>query len=345
MGKWQFVRERNRWTEHVVGEGLDVFYGYEYVNLNSREGETAELFLYTGQRGKLFYPYLRRDVYDTGYQDLITPYGYGGPVETGQLTDREIAEARFVFVEYAKRQRIICELIRFHPLKDNVVLGRKWTECEFIRHTTSIDLRPSLEEIFKKFHKKTRLLIRNSMKSELKVRKGEKSDLPIFVELYRETMRRKQAAPSYYFSEQYFERIFEENELCEPVLLIAEWNEEPVGAYLLLFGEQYAHGHLIGSRPDMMKLYPNQRLEYEAVRIAKERGLLEQHLGGGYKESDSLFESKCRYTGKRLFEYHQGKSIFMPEVYESMCERYGEETGCGFFPRYRATRKASLLSR
>ena len=330
-----FVEDQLTWASLVKNKSLDIFYSYEYVHLNARTDEAAGLIYFQGASGELFYPFLKRRIFDTGYFDLITPYGYGGPEIIGELTSEELNDAKRSFRQWAMRQKIVSELIRFNPLTENHKRVAEWTKTEFIRHTTSIDLRPSVEEIMQTFHKKNRSMIRKSLASELMVRRGSKEDLPTFIRLYYQTMDRKDASSHYYFTPEYFEQLFQPTELCEPLLLIAEWQGEAVGGYFVLLGNEYAHGHLIGCQRDEHKLFPNQRLEYEAILHSKSAGMVEQHLGGGYKERDSLFESKCRYTGYRMFEYHQGKTILLPHVYEQLCQRYGSDEAANYFPEYR----------
>ncbi|WP_290752134.1 peptidoglycan bridge formation glycyltransferase FemA/FemB family protein [Exiguobacterium sp. UBA3968] len=335
MERCQFITDAATWTTHVQKQPLDIFYSHQYVTLNARPSEQAVLFLYEGHAGTLFYPFLKRRIFDTPYSDLITPYGYGGPEIIGRLTASEIQQARLSFERWAEQESIVSEMIRFNPLTGNERFMQDWTKVSFIRHTTSIDLRPSLEDIMQTFHKKTRSMIRKSLASPLTVRTGTRDDLPVFLALYHETMDRKNASAHYYFTATYFEQLMETNPLCEPLLLMAEIDGKAVGGYFVLLGKEYAHGHLIGCKRDEAKMFPNQRLEYEAILQAKARGLVEQHLGGGYQERDSLFESKCRYTGYRLFEYHQGKSILQPSLYDLLCIRYGSNADSDYFPAYR----------
>ncbi|WP_051667300.1 peptidoglycan bridge formation glycyltransferase FemA/FemB family protein [Exiguobacterium oxidotolerans] len=343
MGKCVFIEDQTTWTTLIRNQPLDIFYSYEYVKLNARPEERARLMYFKGAAGALFYPFLKRPIFETKYFDLITPYGYGVPEVVGDLTIEEWVEARDCFQEWAEREQIVSELIRYNPLTKNDRFGAYWTKKEFIRHTTSIDLRPSVEEIMQTFHKKTRSMIRKSLASHLVVRPGTHEDLQSFIQLYYQTMDRKDASSHYYFSRDYFERLFEPNPLCTPLLLMAEFEGEVIGGYFVLLGRHYAHGHLIGCKRDEHKLYPNQRLEYEALLRAKAAGLVEQHLGGGYKERDSLFESKCRYTGYRMFEYHQGKNILLPGVYDKLCRLYGDGEHEHYFPGYRS--RPALISK
>lgn len=343
MAKCVFIDDQATWTALIRNQPLDIFYSYEYVMLNAREGEHPGLIYFQGEAGKLFYPFLKRAIFDTEYWDLITPYGYGGPEVVGDLTEKEWAEARTSFYDWALQKKIVTELIRYNPLTENQRYAHHWTQKEFIRHTTSIDLRPSVEEITQTFHKKTRSMIRKSLASDLVVRRGTHEDLQSFIQLYYQTMDRKDASSHYYFSRDYFEQLFESTSLCTPLLLIAELNEEIIGGYFVLLGREFAHGHLIGCKRDEHKVYPNQRLEFEAILCAKDAGLVEQHLGGGYKERDSLFESKCRYTGYRLFEYHLGKNVLLPAQYEQLCQLYGDGELEHYFPGYRS--QPTLISK
>jgi hypothetical protein len=335
MERCQFITDAATWTTHGQKQPLDIFSSHQYVTLNARPSEQAVLFLYEGHAGTLFYPFLKRRIFDTPYSDLITPYGYGGPEIIGRLTASEIQQARLSFERWAKQESIVSEMIRFNPLTGNERFMQDWTKVSFMRHTSSIDLRPSLEDIMQAFHKKTRSMIRKSPASPLTGRTGPRDDLPVFLAFYHETMDRKNASARYYFTATYFEQLMETNPLCESLLLLAEIGGKAVGGYFVLLGKEYAHGHVIGCKLDEPKMFPNQRLEYEAILHAKARGLVALHLGCRYQERDSLFESKCRYTGYRLFEYHQGKSILQPSLYDLLCVRYGSNADSDYFPAYR----------
>lgn len=335
MRQCVFIEDQETWTALIRGKPLDVFYSYEYVQLNARAEESAGLIYFKGLSGELYYPFLKRRIFHTHYFDIITPYGYGGPEIVGELTPQELAVAKQSFRKWAVQQGIVSELIRYNPLTKNEKKIPDWAEKEFVRHTTSIDLRPSVEKILQTFHKKNRSMIRKSIASDLTVRYGSEEDVQTFVDLYYQTMDRKKASLHYYFTRDYFERLFQPTELCQPLLLMAEWKGQAVGAYFVLLGHSCAHGHLIGCQRDDHNLFPNQRLEYEVILYAKAAGMVEQHLGGGYREHDSLFESKCRYTGYRVFEYHQGKTILLPRIYEQLCERYGRNEAANYFPAYR----------
>ncbi|WP_449403230.1 hypothetical protein [Exiguobacterium artemiae] len=155
MRRCIFVEDQLTWASLVENKSLDIFYSYEYVHLNARTDEAAGLIYFQGASGELFYPFLKRRIFDTEYFDLITPYGYGGPEIIGELTSEELTDAKRSFRQWAMRQKIVSELIRFNPLTENHKRVADWTKTEFIRHTTSIDLRPSVEEIMQTFHKKT----------------------------------------------------------------------------------------------------------------------------------------------------------------------------------------------
>ncbi|WP_148275203.1 hypothetical protein [Exiguobacterium antarcticum] len=89
---------------------LDIFYSYEYVHLNARPEESPGLIYFQGASGELFYPFLN-----------------GGPEIIGELPSEELTDAKRSFRQWAMRNQIVSELIRFNPLTENhkQVPGRK----------------------------------------------------------------------------------------------------------------------------------------------------------------------------------------------------------------------------
>ena len=139
------------------------------------------------------------------------------------------------------------------------------------RNTVLVDLTGSEEDILARMKSKWRYNIRLAQRRGIHVREGNEADLPRFYALYEETARRDAFLIRPY---SYYERVwrtFMGREMA--VLLLAEWEGEPVaGVMLFLFGERawYMYGASAGG--PARKHMPNHLLQWEAMRVARRRG-------------------------------------------------------------------------
>ena len=78
----------------------------------------------------------------------------------------------------------------------------------------------------------------------------------------------------------------------------------------------------------------------EMVRAAKEKGLKNFVLGGGYGADDGIFQYKTCLAPKGIVDFYIGRKVFDGENYKKLVDiRTEENPGClesGYFPKYRA---------
>jgi len=153
-----------------------------------------------------------------------------------------------------------------------------------------------------------------------------------FITLYLETMRRKNAAPEYFFSRDYLSGLWQH--LRGHVHLgVVEVDGLIVCAGL--FGESsgIVQYHLSGTEGQALQLSPLKILIDYARRWATRRGATVLHLGGGVGGAqDSLMHFKSGFSDRRnLF-----KTWLVVLDEQRYTELSGKELGStGFFPAYR----------
>ena len=85
---------------------------------------------------------------------------------------------------------------------------------------------------------------------------------------------------------------------------------------------------------------PNDFLKYEIIKWAKEKGLKNFVLGGGYGADDGIFQYKTCLAPKGVVDFYIGRTVFDQEKYQQLVDfRANENPACrtsGYFPRYRA---------
>ena len=110
---------------------------------------------------------------------------------------------------------------------------------------------------------------------------------------------------------------------------------------MFMCGDEYMHYHLSSTNPEFYSYAANNLILATAIEYGREQGLKWLHLGGGLSssEKDNLFKFKRNFgrTDSNLKDFYLGKAVFMPEIYDKLCEAAkadGVEND-GFFPAYR----------
>lgn len=175
--------------------------------------------------------------------------------------------------------------------QDLTARGWRFSEDQIqFRNTVQIDLRQSEDELLAAMKPKTRYNIRLAGRKGVEVRRGSKDDLELLFEMYAETAARDGfiIRPLSYYRNAW--GAFIEAGLACP--LIAEYGGEALGAVILFaFGERvwYMYGASLEVHRDRM---PNQLLQWEAMRWAKNRGATVYDMWGApndFVESDPMY--------------------------------------------------------
>lgn len=344
-----FIHDRETWDAYIALYGLDVYYEYDYMQIECGPEDTVEMFVYSTGPGMLLYPYLKRSIPDSDYFDIATPYGYGGPVFLGLWSQEEVLEVRDLFVAACKEANIITETIRFHPLLENAEQASAWVDvCRPVQPTTAVNLRRPLDHILAEIGKMTKRNIKKAERDGVTIRKAGFEELDTFIALYWETMDKRHAEERYYFDRSYFTPFFLSDRI-DAEFLFAEREGEVIGACFVLYSPKYAHYHLGASSRANLAYRPNHLLFREMILEAHRRGKDFLHYGGGATASpdDSLLLFKKSFTGNQESTFYLGQSIIDPAGYEQIClefaHRYSGTEASTWFPLYRTP--ISRLSR
>lgn len=143
--------------------------------------------------------------------------------------------------------------------------------------TLILDLNKSLEELSKNMHYKTRYNIRLAEKREVKIRQLQNStkqkDIDIFYKLTKETAERDKI---HIYTKDYYTQLINylmENNDIELKLYLAEHNNKPLSAAIVIyFGKTatYLHG---ASSNQQRNLMPNHLMQWQMIKDAKQAGM------------------------------------------------------------------------
>jgi serine/alanine adding enzyme len=309
------------WNALLARLGLtDVYLTREYVESACALEPGDPVFLADAE---VVFPLILREA--EGRRDVVTPYGYGGPV----ARDGAAAGAFYgAYEEWCRDRGVVSTFVRFHSLYEN----HRYSSFRVAPLGATIAWRLGGDDPFERLHAHHRRLVRKAERAGLEATVRERPDLGEFVALYEQTMRRLAADAFYRFSAPYWESL-----RALPTLLVeARRAGELLAAVLCFDSAPWLHYHLGAQSDEGRRLGGSHLVLLEAARWGRERGYDLLHLGGGVGgRRDSLFDFKQRFdpaAGER--EFFVGKAIHDEVAY---LELAGTTSLDGYFPAYRDT--------
>jgi hypothetical protein len=323
----------------------DIYFAEEYAQVNELiENGEALFFEIKSEHGHITLSTIKReiDIRINGekYYDLISPYGYGGPV-IHSYTDLDKLREEFEasFTDYCRKNNIVSEFVRFNPLFQNQEPFKDMYDVIYLRNTVGTDLKsfkdPFQEEFCATARRRVRKLTKDDRFSCVVTRNFD--DVEDFIDIYRETMDRLNASDFYYFDDTYFYELKKKfgNDLLTTTVY---FEGEIIAMGLYFISGDIIHDHLNGTRAEHLKHSPAYLLKYTMMNWAKANGFSTIHYGGGVSNSpeDTVLKFKKRFSKNTEFEFHIGKKIWNRKVYNELCRRNGIFGETEFFPAYRA---------
>ena len=342
------VTTYSRWSRADVPDVLpwDVYWEHPYSQAFAGLGDgTPGAFKYQHSDQTWFHVFLRRPIHDTGFTDLKTPYGYGGPLATTSDPDF-LADAQTAFHTWAAGERIVTEFIRFHPL-----LATQQYRCapetliEKNRPTVWINLRRPWPDLLTEMTPNFRRGVRKGLAAGLICEEvSHQTGLPEFITAYHATMSRVGARAYYLFSPEHFSQLGA-SELGLRLFRVhsrSRSHDRGTAWALLLSGNEWCHYHLGASDPSALALRPNNVLFFGLLEALSQEGKCAGiHFGGGTTPDpdNSLFRFKASLGHDRAW-FCTGKTVFLPEAHHELATAFPSDHSSTDdqgppFPRYR----------
>ena len=345
MLKIYTLNEAEQWDNVVRSfDQYDVYYLSGYVKGFHAHGDGEPLLIhYESAQMRGIQVMMRRRINDDSrfsealeqeLFDLITPYGYGGWLLEGQ---GDLADLIAEYDRWCRKNHVVSEFVRFHPvLKNHEPLTQYYNVLE-LGPTIAMDT-TSLQTIWDNITSKNRNMIRKAQKNGLRIYRANGPDIyPVFRELYDQTMDKDHADTYYYFTDAYYQSIYQDLSRNAQVFYAQDEEGNIAAAAIMLNANGRLNYHLSGSRQDMQRLAPTNLLLYEAACWGCENGCITFHLGGGVgSHEDSLLAFKKAFYRGEPCSYHIGKRIIDPQAYEMLVALRQIPAEEGFFPAYRA---------
>lgn len=321
------THEWNKYLTRITKERQDIYFTPEYYSLYEAYGDgEVRCFVFEKDGELALYPFLKSSINPLGYKldkeyfDIQGAYGYNGIISTTDNIEF-ITSFWTGFDEWCQENDVIAEFTRFHPLLNNQKLASPKMKTIYSRHTVSLDLKLSEDDIWKsQISSKNRNMIRKAEKEGVTI--VESDDYETFKKLYDNTMTFLHAEDFYFFSQAYYDKFkksFKENSL----LCFALYGGKPIAGSMFMFCGDYAHYHLSGRDRDYSRFAASNLILWYAIQKAKERGCKWFHFGGGTtgNDDDSLLKFKKEFS-KTLCEFWIGKRVHNQAVYDQIVEQW-----------------------
>lgn len=272
--------------------------------------------------GDVLYPFLVRPL-EGGRCDITSAYGYGGPYGHGPWRD--------AFASACRDHAVVSEFVRFHPLRANQSNAggdlRTWLLHDVITVDTTLDDDGLLAQMAPTARNK----LRKAQRAGVQVQRSD--DLDAFHELYTASMQRLGARRFYFFSREFFDAL---RGLADDLVLL----DAGLAAGLFLCGGGAMHYYLSGATAQARDVAASNLLLFEAMRLARSRGLTTLSLGGGLRAGDPLHRFKESLGAGRAAAW-LGSAVHDRPTYEQLSAAAGAPLDDPFFPAYRRPASAA----
>ena len=125
---------------------IDIYFNTNYGKLYEKiENGVCKEFKLECDYGIVRNIFIQREIpIASKYNDIVTPYGYGGPIVIADsINDRKqlINKYHEKFSQYCRDNNIVSEFVRFHPIINNVEGFDSIYKVENIRKTVGTNLK------------------------------------------------------------------------------------------------------------------------------------------------------------------------------------------------------------
>ncbi len=321
------LSEENLWNQYVAHSSVHDFYHSHLYHSLDTSGEPRLLVFQSGPE-YLAIPLIFRNIPGTEWKDVTSVYGYAGWIGSPALFSSRLFQ---IMEEYMNREKVVSVFSRLHPLipfSDRFERGNVIS----LNTTVGIDLSLSPDMQFCAYSESVRRSIRKGRQKGLTVRAAQNDqDLKRFACLYRSSMERLQASSRYFFSDDYFDRMWKSKSF-DCIILLVEWNNVDIAGAMFTNCNGIMQYHLGGALETYVHFSPIKLLIDEARLLANANNCKYFHLGGGYGgKNDTLFIFKSRMASL-YYTFKVWQWIVNPEVYKQLSINKKESD---FFPLYR----------
>ncbi|CAM1373823.1 GNAT family N-acetyltransferase [Tenacibaculum xiamenense] len=268
------------------------------------------------------------------YFDVVTPYGYSGPISSANASEFDIKEFWKNVDQWYAENNVVSEFIRFNLSNNHLNYSGEVVQ-------TMLNIKGEILEEdlqWKSFDRKVRKNVnkakRENLKSKVYFRDSIDDDKIFeFYNIYIETMTRTNALEKFHYSLEDFKRFIKfNNKYC--AICTVYLDDTPIASELVLKSKDSMYSFLGGTDERFFDKRPNDFLKVELIDWGRNQDLKYYVLGGGYGLEDGIFKYKKCFFPNDIVNYYTGRKVVNKMVYDSLVEKAN---------RYRVSRGLSEL--
>jgi len=349
MNKLQLFETENDWNNILSTYNIyDVYFKYEYHLLWCKNEDKPFICITTNGNEFIVHPFIKRQipietkVGEKNY-DLISPYGFSGLFISDSISSETIINHNKQLSEYCNEHSIVSEFVRFNPFHSHIGKLMEIYELIYIGDTIYVDLRKTMDEIFREYQHNNRKNIKKAEREGIEVvfEFKEIAKLKEYFELYNHTMERNDADEFYKFTYEFFERI--SKKMKNNVFFAhAIKDGRIISTELVTYDKKIGYSFLGGTLEEFYPSRPNNLLKHKIVEKLKNMGVEYYYLGGGYSKEDGIYNYKKSFAPNNTKEFYVGRKIYNQEKYDELVSNHfknissNEIINRNYFPLYRA---------
>lgn len=331
------LKEKERWLHYIFAfpqEEQDIFMMPDYYELYENDKIKAECFVFHENDGIILYPYLKTNINyivnsEIGgqYYDVEGAYGYNGII-TRNTNTTLIENFGLSFKKYCRKENIIAEFVRFNPIIANYY-KESYLDIELVNKVIIVDLNLDLEDLwFKSYEHAARKNIQKAKKNGVFIEflwghECTQHWIDRFIEIYHNTLDRREAELLYYFDRQFFLCLCDK--LPNNALFVFAINDgKAISCELVLLQGCTAYSFLGGTIYNYFPVRPNNLLKHEVIIKLKKLGLTQYCLGGGFEIEDNIYRYKKTFAKNNTVDFYIGKYVHNQMIYDKVCNLWAE---------------------
>jgi len=338
MFKILSLDQKDQWNAIVRSMNRYDFYHLAEYHQLEHSGQSLLLY-FSSNEISIALPVILRTIEGTKHNDITSVYGYAGPLSNQKnLDEQTIKDFQEQLLHFFDSHQIVSVFNRLHPLFNNqkyILSGLG--DIVDTNQTVGIDLTLPEQEQKRQYAHSVKNHINRLKRKNVFVEKAQNPEaIDLFVEIYRENMKRVNASKMYFFSNDFFHRFMED---LPASLFLAYYEGKAISGSLFTSCNGVVQPHLSATRSEYLRWSP-LKLVWDCIRIdAIKKNEKCLHLGGGVGGAgDTLFQFKTQFSDLR-YTFKTWRYIHNEEVYARLVsEKYiNQPPNSSYFPRYRSS--------
>ncbi len=301
-----FVGKKGKKWQHVKqSDYYDFYHLPEYVQLDANiiDGDPI-CWIGETHAGKVWIPLIKRKIPEPiakgkEYYDLTSPYGYPGILFERPFSPDMLNAVLQQYIEDAAEENFITSFFRMNPLSNPFIWQQsKLVEQKYHGFTISVPLDKEMDLIRKDYSSNHRQDIRKLREQGFMFFLDDMRYYEDFLFIYEQSMDRLDASNYYYFSKEYFDRIFEVlDENVHLAIVTDKSGKDVVAGGLFTDFNGIIQSHLSATRSSYMEYAPSKLMFDGVIEWAARSAQKWLHLGGGVNsKEDSLYRFKKGFS-------------------------------------------------